>query len=235
MSGSGEILQKDVQVADFDELVIGHGFYAQVEYGKQHSVVVRADDNFMEYVKVSSEDGVLQVDMEKNFDTGTLEVDITLPELRAAEISEGALLEGRNLRAADDLRLEASDGGNIELYLEEGQQVDSFEVVTVEGARIDAGYLTSERTKVVASQGGEAILEGDTDQIMLRVDGGSTVSAGKMLSTRAKFDVTGNSYLQVSASELAEGTVTEASFVTLLGDAELDVEVSEDASFGRND
>lgn len=232
LEGSGEIEERDFSVEAFDEVIINGGFYATIEQGKKHAVTVRADDNLMDHVQVQSGDGILHVEMGKHFGSGTLEVKLVMPELRAAKV-EASMLEGRGISAADDLRLEAADSGYYELSLAPGEELDSLTIeargasnMILTGYDTDAGKLRLNNSTVH--------LEGTAQTLQANIIDSSTLT-GRFESKEIDFVVRGDSEGYFSAEEKVKGEASERAHVSVSGDATIDVEVSEDSNFAHED
>lgn len=230
LEGSGEIEERDYSVEAFDEVNISGGFYATIEQGKKHAVTVRADDNLMEHVQVRSDDGVLHVEMEKNYGGGTLEVKLVVPELRAAKV-EASMLEGRGILAADNLSLEAADSGYFELSLATGEELDLLTIEAWGGSNMILKGYDTDATELSINDS-SVHLEGTAQTFQASVVFSSTLT-GLFQSEEVDFIVKTDSEGNFFASEEVTGEASERARVTVFGEATIDAEVSEDSSVVR--
>jgi len=230
LQGSGEIEEREFSVEAFDEVNISGGFYATIEQGEKHAVTVSADENLMDHVQVQAEDGILHVKMDKDFGSGTLEVKLVMPVLRAARV-ETSMLEGRGILVADDLRLEAADSGYYELSLAKGQELESL---TIEARGESNMFLEGYDAKAaeVSLNDSSVHLEGTGQSFQASIIDSSTLT-GRFESEEVDFVVKKDSAGDFFASERAAGTATERARVSVSGDATIDVNVSEDSDFSH--
>jgi hypothetical protein len=138
ISGSGDLVELHQDFTDFDSLDIGSAFDVEVNQGSSYSVVIRIDDNLEDYLDVEQRGGEVRIGLDPNnnyaYDTITIEVEITMPELMAIDISGAsrAVLSGfssnsdvqvdvsgasrlRGDIAAGSVRMDVSGAGNVEL------------------------------------------------------------------------------------------------------------------------
>jgi len=83
--GSGVVVEKSFDASDFTKVVIGARFAGTIQYGETFSVVMRTDDNFVEYAKVYVRGDTLYALMErKNYqDITEQQITITMPALES--------------------------------------------------------------------------------------------------------------------------------------------------------
>jgi hypothetical protein len=88
IKGSGVPTTKAFEVDTFDQVRFSGSGEFNIKCGEEQSMTVSFDDNLMEFVEVTVENGKLKLDVTESYSSGTgLKVDITVPELKLVELS----------------------------------------------------------------------------------------------------------------------------------------------------
>lgn len=170
VTGSGEIVTQEMDFTGFDKLDISQGFNVDVNQGDEFSVVIRADDNIVEYLQVEKVGDTLKIDLEQNRVIGvsTLEAEITMPALVGLVVSGGsdATVSG----TGDEISVDASGGSDADLA--------SFEVVNasvVASGGSDVTVNASGTLNADASGGSQVYYLGSPTMGQIDTSGGSDV------------------------------------------------------------
>jgi len=170
VTGSGEIVTQEMDFTGFDKLDISQGFNVDVNQGDEFSVVIRADDNIVEYLQVEKVGDTLKIDLEQNRVIGvsTLEAEITMPALVGLVVSGGsdATVSG----TGDEISVDASGGSDVDLA--------SFEVVNasvVASGGSDVTVNASGTLNADASGGSQVYYLGSPTMGQIDTSGGSDV------------------------------------------------------------
>jgi hypothetical protein len=117
LTGSGNVVSQEEAITGFDRLDISQGFQVDVSQGDTFSVVIRIDDNFEEYLQVGKEGSTLKIGLEPgrsyNLKNGTLEADVTMPELTGLDLSGGSHISVSG--SGEDISIDASGGSGVDL------------------------------------------------------------------------------------------------------------------------
>ena len=169
-TGSGEIVTQDMDLTGFDKLDISQGFNVEVNQGDEFSVVIRVDDNTLEYLQVEKVGDTLKIGLEGNrlYGASTLQAEVTMPLLTGLEASGGS-----------DVTV-SGNGGDISVDTSGGSDADlaSFSVVN---ANIDASggsqviINASGTLNVNASGGSQVYYLGSPTMGLIETSGGSDV------------------------------------------------------------
>ncbi|UCC53292.1 MAG: DUF2807 domain-containing protein [Anaerolineaceae bacterium] len=96
--GSGNLVTLEKNFTDFDKLNVSNGFKVDIQQGETFSVIIRVDDNLVEYLDVVKRGSTLKIDLKPSLiyrlESVTLEADVTLPELTGADLAGGSHLVG---------------------------------------------------------------------------------------------------------------------------------------------
>lgn len=91
ISGSGNVVSQDFDLTDFDQVDISHAFNVDITQGESYSVIVRVDDNLVEYLQVVKQGNALKIGLKPNFGftvrNTTLNAEVTMPFLTRLEAS----------------------------------------------------------------------------------------------------------------------------------------------------
>jgi hypothetical protein len=207
ITGSGNVITLEQDLADFDRLEISYAFEATITQGDVFSVVIRIDDNLQPYLRVQQQGGTLSIGLDSDVILGlrnaTLEADITMPNLVSLEASGASQADLVDFIVEGNLVLDASGASKI------------------------GGDLQANDVRLTLSGASSASLSGSGGDLTVDASGASTADLRDFEAVDVVVVVSGAS----SATVLATGTLTAdasgASHVTYLGDPTvLDVNTS---------
>lgn len=212
-TGSGNMVTRVEDVASFNKISVSGAFYVEVVPGAaEQRVQVTADDNIMEDVLVSVDEGVLKIKMRSgvNYNNVYPKVIINTSALKKISVSASAKVQVKNtLKSSDKIQLDASSAGTIIADVDApGVDADASSGSTVEltgrtqnykaqcssGSTIDAAELLSENTDVQASSGASAKVH-------------ASVSLKAQASSGGEVDYKGGG--TVSAKESSGGSISK--------------------------
>jgi hypothetical protein len=169
-TGSGQVVTQEMELTGFDKLDISQGFNVQVDQGDEFSVVIRVDDNLVEYLQVEKVGDTLKIGLEGNriYGNSTLQANVTLPSLTGLDVSGGSDVSVNG--TGDEIWVDASGGSDADLA--------AFKVVN---ASIDASggsqviINASGTLNVDASGGSQVYYLGSPTMGQIDTSGGSDV------------------------------------------------------------
>ena len=169
-TGSGEIVTQEMDLTGFDKLDISQGFNVEVSQGDDFSVVVRADDNLVEYLKVEKVGDTLKIGLEGDriYTTSNLKAEVTMPSLTGLEASGGSDVTVSG--TGEDITVDASGGSDADLA--------SFTVVNADidaSGGSDVTINASGTLNVDASGGSQVYYLGSPTMGRIDTSGGSDV------------------------------------------------------------
>jgi hypothetical protein len=114
-TGSGQVVTQEMELTGFDKLDISQGFNVQVDQGDEFSVVIRVDDNLVEYLQVEKVGDTLKIGLEGNriYGNSTLQANVTLPSLTGLDVSGGSDVSVNG--TGDEIWVDASGGSDADL------------------------------------------------------------------------------------------------------------------------
>ena len=186
----------------FDRVEVANAFKVDITQGATYSVLVRIDSSLEQRLEVVKEGNTLKIGLKDEgggvkIQAGTMEVEITMPELT-----------GLNLSGSSDGTI---NGFKSTMALEVGLSGDSSLKGEVEAG--DASFT--------AAGDSNATLSGSGQNVTVVAEGGSTVDLSKFSSTDANVSAGGSSDVTVNAGGRLDADASGASHVYYLGDPTL--------------
>jgi hypothetical protein len=197
VSGSGRVVERTFDLSGFDQVEINYAFTATVEQGQAHSVRIRIDDNLEPYLRVERVGTRLIVGLDPermlSLRSATLEAEITMPALAAAEANGASRLHLSGFSGQGDLRLAAS------------------------GASTLRGEVEARDVTLLVSGASNASLTGGGRNLTLEVSGASRAALSGFTCATVRAAVSGASTAHVHATERLDVEASGASTVTYVG------------------
>ncbi len=202
--GSGKLVTKAWNLADFTSVEIIHPFRAEVSRADRFAVSVTADDNVLDHIQVAKEGSRLRIRLEDNriyrLRRDSLKVAIAMPVLDSLGLSHGARATIKGFESHQPFEARASHGSLLEGTLAAGRLV----LDATHGSEM-ALKGTAETARLVAAHGSELPLEGlalrDTE---IQLSHGSKATIDAKPETSLKVDLQHGSSL---AGVIQGGTV----------------------------
>lgn len=154
ITGSGNVVTEEQPISDFDKVEASQGFKVDVSQGDTFRVVIRADDNLIEYVDVSKSGNTLRIGLKRNrsykLENTTLEAQVTMPRLAALDLSSGSHVTVTGFQSTDDFDADLSSGSNLQGDIEAGDV--NFDLSSGSGMTLSG---SAQFMKLDASSGGQ--------------------------------------------------------------------------------
>lgn len=194
-TGSGNIITREREVADFHGINAQQGFEVDITPGPATTVKIEADDNLMEDIKVEVKDGILHISIDKNnLHNSTLIAHVTAPHLDVIRTSSAASVEIKGSFTEDEnVSCTASSGSTIE------------------------GEFTSPAISASASSGSRITLSGRTKDFDAQASSGASVSAFNLLSEQTTAQASSGAQAKVHSSVMLKATASSGGSVKYKG------------------
>ncbi|MFK7814688.1 MAG: head GIN domain-containing protein [Maribacter sp.] len=183
--GNGNVITENRKVNDdFTEVSASEGLMVYVTQADEFSIEVEADENVMDLIETDIRNGKLRIHAEENIGRATKNIYVSLPEITTLRSSSGAQLESKNAIRVNELEINGSSGGQLNL-----------EVVANE---ID----------IDASSGAHLSISGKADEAMVDVSSGGHINAKNLETRTCNADASsgGSVKIQVSKSLVADAS-----------------------------
>jgi hypothetical protein len=153
ISGSKEVVTQEEAISGFDKVEVSDAFKAEISQGETYSVVVRVDDNLVEYLDVDKQGSTLRIDLktDRPIRDATLEAEVTLPELTGLDLSGASWGTITGFKSTNSLDANLSGASHLRGDIEAGDtrfSVSGASHVTLGGSAADATVEVSGASSV---------------------------------------------------------------------------------------
>jgi hypothetical protein len=197
--GSGNIVTREVSVADFDEIEVNSAIaveVAQINAAQADSTSVRitADDNVIDFVECATQGRTLKIGMKPGSYSNTkVKAQVSLPTLRR-------------------MKLDGSSKGQIA-----SMKTDQPLALDLNGASTLSGSVNVGDVKIDANGSSVLTLGGAAGNLAIDANGASNVKAGKLGVKNVSAKLNGSSVAEVNASGRLDANLNGASSLTYAG------------------
>ena len=191
---------------------VDNAFAATVTRGDVFAITVTVDDNLVKYLRVELDGDTLRIglDPSKSYQNATLKAEVTLPSLRAMEVSGASSADVTGFVSQDALDLRLSGGSSAELT---GIRAGEVTIDVSGGARLSGG-LEAQELRGQVSGAGRVSLEGSASRAQLEASGAGRLDLKALTLRDADLQLSGGA----SGTVRVTGTLT----VEASGGAHLD-------------
>jgi hypothetical protein len=194
--GSGNLETEDYAFTNFTRVEISSAFQFEIQQSSSYNVSVTADDNVMDYVRVSQDGQTLKIKLGTVtwFGPATLRASVTMPQLRGLSVSGASRGDIYDFSSTED--------------------VD----ITVSGASRVNGDITAGNIEFEISGASTVQLEGSANDIVAGVSGASRFNLGGFTVTNADVDFSGASSGTINLTGRLDADLSGASRLSYIGE-----------------
>lgn len=196
VSGSGTIVESTPDVSAFGSMEVGAAFQVTLRVGDRHAVVLRTDDNVLDVVEITVQDGQLSLGTERGVRNATLEAEVTVPSDGLSDVALGGAASMTSIEPLTPETLSLSAAGASRVFLV--VDVSSLDL-EVEGASV-------------------VNVSGTTTTLSVGADGASTARLSQLVAEEADVDAEGASRVGVTVTGDLTARAGGASTVRYAGD-----------------
>ncbi len=196
LSGSGTVVQSSVEVDQITALTVGSAFDVTLQIGDAPAVVLRADDNVVDLISITQQDGGLVLGVDTAVADATLEAQVTVDPstLTRVELDGAATLTGTETLDVPALTLSTLGASRAFVVLD----VDELDVTAAGASVVNAS--------------------GTVDALTAVADGASTLRLDQLTAGTADVRAAGSSTVEVLVSERLDAQADGASTIGYAGD-----------------
>ncbi len=195
ITGSGNVALEKRDIENFDALDVSSGLEVLVTFGEKTYLEIEADENLVELIKTDLRNRRLRIYSEMNIRRAkSKKIHITVPQLRSIEVSEAAIVKSQNSLKTDEIEIEVSSAGELELEVE---------------ARII-------RTEV--SSAANVFLKGETEQLHAEVSSAGKLNAFDLVSKYCYISVSSAGHAKVNTQKELNAEASSAGSILYVGD-----------------
>jgi len=194
--GSGNLETETYAFADFTEVEISSAFEFEIEQSSSYSINVTADDNVLDYVRVSQDGQTLKIGLGRVIWLGpvTLRASVTMPQLSGLTVSGASRGTVSDFSSTEDLD------------------------ITVSGASRVTGDITAGNVEFDISGASTIQLEGSANDMVADVSGASSFNLGDFTVNNADVDFSGASSGTVNLNGRLDADLSGASKLWYIGE-----------------
>lgn len=194
--GSGNLETETYAFTDFNEVEISSAFEFEIEQSNSYSIEVTADDNIMEYVRVSQDGQILKIGLSRVMWIGpvTLKASVTMPELGGLEVSGASRGTISDFSSTEDLH------------------------IMVSGASRVTGDIVAGNVDFDVSGASTIQLEGSANDMVADVSGASSLKLDDFTVNNADVDLSGASSGTINLDGRLDADLSGASRLWYIGE-----------------
>ena len=201
ITGSGNVVTQEEAITDFDQVDIHNSFNVEITQGEDFSVVIRVDDNLVEYLDVAKQGSTLRIGFDPNRSytilDATMEAEVTLPELVGLDLSGNSDARVSGFESAESLTVDLSGNSDLRGDIQAGDS--SFDV----------------------SGNSSITLSGSAGDVSVDASGSSEVDLADFPAADGTVSASGASTVTVNLSGRLDADASGSSDIYYLGDPEL--------------
>lgn len=210
LEGSGNVETITEDFIGFYRVEASHTFDVDILQGDEYSVVIRVDENFVDYLDITKRGNTLDIDLKDEFSykylDGVFEASITMPELALVRLSGAS--DGKIDGFNSNDRFEANLSGASSLIGDLGAGDITLDL---SGASELSGNYAVDNADLSTSGASKIQLTGSGNDVSVDASGNSTVNLEEFISGDTRVDVSGASEVILNADGTIDVSASGAS------------------------
>jgi hypothetical protein len=205
ITGSGNLITEQRNFSDFTNVEAHNGFQLELSQANTFSIEITADDNLWEYLEVTKSGDTLKIKLDSGrfYHSADLRAKISMPELKALDLSGGSQAIITNFSSSHDFSINLSGGSRV------------------------VGDITADDANFDLSGGSRVNLEGTADFLEVHGSGGSHLDLENFSVDNADIHLSGGGSATVNVDGTLDAHLSGGSNVTYAGNPSLgDIDLS---------
>lgn len=251
ITGSGNIITRRVNIADFSRIETSRAVHLVVEKRSGREAIIEADDNIMPYVIVEVDGGCLNVGIDDDIKSlNNVTVKVTVPSdgnISAISASSASKVTVQAEIKTPKLMLDASSAANINIAKSDVGtcSIDASSAANVEGAIkadncvIDMSSasdvnvaLLAVKCDVTATSAASATLSGEAGDIEITVSSAAKVDAMDLNARNADVSASSGGSIKITCMKSIDASASSGGSVKYAAKGDLDPELRHTSSGG---
>lgn len=251
ITGSGNIITRSVNIADFSRIETSRAVHLVVEKRSGRKAIIEADDNIMPYVIVEVDGGCLNVGIDDDIKSlNNVTVKVTVPSdgnISAISASSASRVTVETEIKSPKLMLDASSAANINITKSDVGtcSIDASSAANVEGAIkadncvIDMSSasdvnvaLLAVKCDVTATSAASATLSGEAGDIEITVSSAAKVDAMDLNARNADVSASSGGSIKITCMKSIDASASSGGSVKYAAKGDLDSELKHTSSGG---
>lgn len=251
ITGSGNIITRSVNIADFSRIETSRAVHLVVEKRSGREAIIEANDNIMPYVIVEVDGGCLNVGIDDDIKSlNNVTVKVTVPSdgnISAISASSASRVTVETEIKSPKLMLDASSAANINITKSDVGtcSIDASSAANVEGAIkadncvIDMSSasdvnvaLLAVKCDVTATSAASATLSGEAGDIEITVSSAAKVDAMDLNARNADVSASSGGSIKITCMKSIDASASSGGSVKYAAKGDLDPELRHTSSGG---
>jgi hypothetical protein len=232
IAGSQNIETREFAYSDFDKVEVLVPLHIEISKSNVYLVSVTANDNLFDYIEVTQSGDTLRLRLKPyfSFRNITSQAKITMPDLRALEMSVASFGEIAGFQTTGDIDINVSGASKLNIINLQA----SYVTIEISGASRVNGFIKTEAADFEVSGASSLELNGSAEDARLEASGLSSLRLENFYVPYASVYLSGVSNGNVEVNGRLDIEISGASTLTLGGNPTLGhVEVSGASSLKR--
>ena len=122
ITGSSKVVTQEEEISGFDKVEVSDAFKVEISQGETFSVVVRLDDNLLQYLEVVKRGSTLKIGLTTNriVRDSTQEAEVTMPGLTGLDLSGASQATITGFQSANPFDADVSGASHLRGDIEAG-------------------------------------------------------------------------------------------------------------------
>ena len=200
ISGSGKVVTKEISYSDFTSIDIGSGFDVEVTQSNSYSIIVTADGDLFDNLKVRHQDNTLKMHVDPVYShiSSIKKVKITMPNISSLKLSTGAKGKIKGFSSSDNFNADLSLGSHL------------------------SGNIDASNVDFVIASGSSITLEGSASNMTLDASTGSKAELSNFVLDKATVKLSSGSNATIKVKAELNVDLSLGSTLHYLGSPKID-------------
>jgi hypothetical protein len=173
IKGEGEVIEEEFELSDFDEVSFANGWDVELIPSTNNKLVVKANENLIEILKIDQDDLYLKVGTESKDNIGKADAKLLTVyysgKLKTLKASSGVKLFSAEQLEFDDAKISSSSGSSVELNV----KTDNLDCSSSSGSEMML-KISSTNVNASSSSGSKLELAGKSKSMVASSSSGSS-------------------------------------------------------------
>lgn len=205
IKGNGNVVTETRNVSDYSQIAVAGSFDVKLIAGKEGKLIIKGEDNLLEYLITEVKDGKLKIKWEKGININTTkELLVTVPfeDIEAVSLAGSGDVFSEDTIKTDKLKVALAGSGDVKLI-------------------INASSISS-----AVSGSGDIKLMGSTQNLKCAIAGSGDINGYELESNNVEVSIAGSGDIKVNAKENLKARISGSGDVHYKGNPRQDVKVS---------
>ncbi len=192
IKGNGNTITQTRQTADYDKVSVSGSFDVQLVQGKEGDIILKGEENLLEYIEVAVKNNVLVLKVKDNINLSSswnksISIEVPVTEIAAVKLSGSGDISSEITLAARDFNAAVSGSGDISLNIDATNLVVQ---VSGSGDMKLTGSAQDLQVKISGSGGDSLFISASSSGVIKGIkSASSSIPCSDILSICKKFEL----------------------------------------------